>query len=291
MAASPAPSPARRASSRQVAPPGQVFQSRAPATVPAPGKNFSLCIIRGQHRGLSVTWFCQVRSFRPSPQPSPHGRGSSPAAVEGASPLPWGEGQGEGRSAQFIAPSCFSPAPWPPPKQLPCPGCPGPLLMKSHRHQPQAGARRRCHRSPPSPPVHALLTTCGRHPGFPQFPSRFAQLILFPAPLCHKMWSRFGRLTTKHRCGLLHPRDTSKPPNRIISKLAASGEHPSRRVRRHLFLRWPSRRLPSVQTLYIAGSKRGYLRCRVPVQTGLRAMLCLYVLRRSVLRSSNDQEL
>jgi len=32
----------------------------------------------------------------PTPQPSPHGRGSSLAAVEKASPLPQGEGQGEG---------------------------------------------------------------------------------------------------------------------------------------------------------------------------------------------------
>src|SRR5208337_1791640 len=34
---------------------------------------------------------------RPSPQPSPPGRGSPVAAVEKASPLPGGEGQGEGR--------------------------------------------------------------------------------------------------------------------------------------------------------------------------------------------------
>ncbi len=32
----------------------------------------------------------------PLTPPSPHGRGSSLAAIERASPLPWGEGQGEG---------------------------------------------------------------------------------------------------------------------------------------------------------------------------------------------------
>ena len=40
----------------------------------------------------------------PHPQPSPPGRGSPVAAVEGASPLPGGEGQGEGRFAQFDTP-------------------------------------------------------------------------------------------------------------------------------------------------------------------------------------------
>ncbi len=35
-------------------------------------------------------------AFRPSPQPSPVGRGSPLATIEKASPLPWGEGQGEG---------------------------------------------------------------------------------------------------------------------------------------------------------------------------------------------------
>ena len=37
---------------------------------------------------------------RPSPPPSPHGRGSPAVPVEGASPLPWGEGHGEGRDVE-----------------------------------------------------------------------------------------------------------------------------------------------------------------------------------------------
>ena len=43
--------------------------------------------------------------------------------------------------------------------------------------------------SPSHPPVHALLNTCDIGLGFPQLPSSFAQLILFPGALCHKMWS------------------------------------------------------------------------------------------------------
>jgi hypothetical protein len=46
-----------------------------------------------------------IEADLPSPQPSPHGRGSPVAAVVRASPLPWGEGQGEGRFPQFKAPS------------------------------------------------------------------------------------------------------------------------------------------------------------------------------------------
>ncbi len=42
-------------------------------------------------------WALTSRGNLPSPQPSPHGRGSSLAAIEGTSPLLWGEGQGEGR--------------------------------------------------------------------------------------------------------------------------------------------------------------------------------------------------
>ncbi len=42
---------------------------------------------------------------RPSPQPSPHGRGSPAVPVERASPLPWGEGLGEGRDLEEEAPS------------------------------------------------------------------------------------------------------------------------------------------------------------------------------------------
>ena len=34
---------------------------------------------------------------------SPHGRGSSLAAVEKASPLPWGEGQGEGSDVSSVS--------------------------------------------------------------------------------------------------------------------------------------------------------------------------------------------
>ena len=58
---------------------------------------------------------------------------------------------------------------------------------------------------------------------FPNFPPASHNLSCFQIPLCHKMWSRFGWLTTKHRCGLLHPRDTSKPPNRLISNLPLAG--------------------------------------------------------------------
>jgi signal transduction histidine kinase len=43
------------------------------------------------------------RGNLPSPQPSPHGRGSPAAAVEPSSPLPWGEGQGEGLSRSFLS--------------------------------------------------------------------------------------------------------------------------------------------------------------------------------------------
>lgn len=40
--------------------------------------------------------FRVYRGQTPSPQPSPHGRGSSAATFDPASPLPAGEGQGEG---------------------------------------------------------------------------------------------------------------------------------------------------------------------------------------------------
>jgi hypothetical protein len=43
------------------------------------------------------------RGNLPSPQPSPHGRGSSLAAVEKASPLPWRERQDEGRFPRYLS--------------------------------------------------------------------------------------------------------------------------------------------------------------------------------------------
>jgi len=49
------------------------------------------------HRAREFPLRYQVYRSRPSPQPSPFGRGSQAATAEPASPLPGGEGQGEGR--------------------------------------------------------------------------------------------------------------------------------------------------------------------------------------------------
>ncbi len=46
-----------------------------------------------------------IEAFNPSHCLSPHGRGDGVATVVQGSPLPWGEGQGEGRFPQFKAPS------------------------------------------------------------------------------------------------------------------------------------------------------------------------------------------
>ncbi len=55
-------------------------------------------------RGMcaEISGWCNELGNRPSPQPSPHGRGSPVAAVVRASPLPWGEGQGEGRNGRYV---------------------------------------------------------------------------------------------------------------------------------------------------------------------------------------------
>ncbi|MGO9485530.1 MAG: bifunctional diaminohydroxyphosphoribosylaminopyrimidine deaminase/5-amino-6-(5-phosphoribosylamino)uracil reductase RibD [Rhodomicrobium sp.] len=53
--------------------------------------------------GSKISGWCDERGNLPSPQPSPHGRGSSLAAVERASPLPWGEGQGEGSDPRYVS--------------------------------------------------------------------------------------------------------------------------------------------------------------------------------------------
>ena len=65
MAASPAPSPARRASLR--------FPRRFSNSMHRPpcwrrGQVFPLCIMRGQRRELPVTWSCQARRLRLSPR-------------------------------------------------------------------------------------------------------------------------------------------------------------------------------------------------------------------------------
>ncbi len=54
-------------------------------------------------RGIDAASSCALnRANLPSPQPSPDGRGS-PLRLVQASPLPWGEGQGEGLNTRSKA--------------------------------------------------------------------------------------------------------------------------------------------------------------------------------------------
>ncbi len=66
--------------------------------------NVSVALFPCGRMGGKITGWCYELGNRPSPQPSPHGRGSPVAAVVRASPLPWGEGQGEGSDARYVSP-------------------------------------------------------------------------------------------------------------------------------------------------------------------------------------------
>jgi hypothetical protein len=101
--------------------------------------------------------------------------------------------------------------------------------------------------------------------------------------------AQIGQRTTKHRARLLQPCDSAPCPNRIASELAASGEHPSRRMRRHFFFRLPSRRLPSEPTTLTsfvpcANSKA---RCAVSFARSRNGTLLSFVLRPSCSASGD----
>jgi hypothetical protein len=102
--------------------------------------------------------------------------------------------------------------------------------------------------------------------------------------------AQIGQRTTKHRARLLQPCDSAPCPNRIASELAASGEHPSRRMRRHFFSACrPGGFLPNPQLLLrssLARIRRRAVLClsQEAAMGRFRLLFCVHLVLRPVTK-------